>query len=61
MGVCILPVGFEQMTHGHLVAFVIQLATLTIQVQGVLVKAAVVHDTEGHVHLHTVRFIQMLL
>lgn len=57
IGVCIFPVGFEQMIHGHLIAFVIRPVTLTIQVQGVLVKATVIHDTKGHFHLHTVKFI----
>lgn len=58
---CVFPVGFKQMTHGHLIAFVIRPATLTIQVQGVLIQATVIHDTKGHFHLHTVKVIHILM
>lgn len=60
IGVCIFPVGLKKMTHGHLIAFVIRPVTLTVQVQGVLVKAAFKHDIKGHAHLHTVKFIHII-
>lgn len=60
IGVCMFPVGLKQVTHGHLIAFVIRPVTLTVQVQGVLIKATVIHDIKGHAHLHTVTFIQII-
>lgn len=61
IGVCIFPVGFKQMTHGHLIAFVICPVTLTIQVQGVLVNATVIHDAKSNVHLRTFKCIHILM
>lgn len=60
IGVCMFPVGLKQVTHGHLIAFVIRPVTLTVQVQGVLIKATVIHDIKGHAHLHTVKFIHII-
>lgn len=59
IGVCLLPVVFKQVLHGHLVASVIGPVALTVQVQSVLIQPAVVHDAKGNAHLHTVTFTQI--
>lgn len=49
--VWVFPVVLKQVTHGPLVASGGSSATLTIQVKGVLIKSAIVHNTKGHIHL----------
>lgn len=51
VGVWVFPVVLKQMTHGPLIAPVGSSVTLTVQVQGILIKSTIVHNTKGHIHL----------
>ena len=46
-----LPAVPQEVAHAPLVALVGFDSALTVQVQGVLVEPAIVHDPEGQVHL----------
>lgn len=61
VNVGIFPVALKQVTHGDLIASVGSPSTLTIHVQGVLIKSTIIHDTEGHIHLKRDRTISVLI
>lgn len=47
----LVAVVFKEVTHGQFVASVVPSATLTVQVQGVLIQSARIHYCKGQVHL----------
>lgn len=51
VGVREFPVVPEEVAHGHLIAFVETSATLTIQIQGILINPAIIYNTKGYVDL----------
>lgn len=51
VGKPLFHVVLKQVSHGPLIAFVGSSDTLTIQVQGILIKSTFIHNAKGHTHL----------
>lgn len=47
VGVWVFSVVLKEVVHGPLITSV-RSATLTIQVQGILIKSALIHNSKGH-------------